>query len=115
MKASHLRYAGVTGVGCLVLLALTAILPTSKQETTEKLYMRDCAICHAADGCGETPAGKRTHARDFRLPEVQNQTDAQLIQITAKGKKEMPGYAKSLTDDQIKDLVAYIRAMGKQK
>jgi len=77
--------------------------------------MRECASCHAADGCGETPAGKRTHARDFRLPEVQNQTDAQLIEITAKGKKGMPGYAGRLKDTQIKDLVAYIRAMGKKK
>jgi len=117
MKASHGSSIWVTVLGCLVSLALTltVVLPASAQESTEQVYMRQCASCHAADGGGKTPAGKRTGARDFSLDKVQNQTDAQLIEITAKGKKEMPGYAKSLTDKQIKDLVAYIRTMGKKK
>jgi mono/diheme cytochrome c family protein len=70
-------------------------------------------MCHGADGRGDTPMGKKTGARDFASPEVQKQTDAQLIEITAKGKNKMPGYEKKLTDDQIKQLVAYIRTLKK--
>jgi cytochrome c6 len=47
---------------------------------------------------------------------VQKQTDAQLIDVTANGKgKKMPAYKGKLTDDQIKELVGYIRGIGKKK
>jgi len=72
-------------------------------------------MCHGADGSGNTPAGKKTGVRDFRSPEVQKQTDAQLAGIIAKGKKDMPGYEKNLKEGQIKELVTYIREFAKEK
>jgi mono/diheme cytochrome c family protein len=104
-------------LGCLISLVLTVtvVLPASAQEATEKLYKQKCQSCHAADGSGATGLGKKTRARDFGSAEEQNETDAQLIEIIAKGKNKMPGYEKSLTDTQIKDQAAYCRAMGKKK
>ena len=52
--------------------------------------------------------------RDFASPEVAKETDAELIEITAKGRNKMPGYANSLKDAQIKELVAYIRDLAKK-
>ena len=53
---------------------------------------------------------------DLRSDEVQKQTDAQLIDSTANGKgKKMPAYKGKLTDDQIKQLVGYIRELAKKK
>jgi len=47
---------------------------------------------------------------------VQKQTDAQLIDATANGKgKKMPAYKGKLADDQIKQLVGYIRELAKKK
>jgi mono/diheme cytochrome c family protein len=40
-------------------------------------------------------------------------SDADLIQIVTAGKNKMPAYGKSLKDTEIKDLVAYIRTLGK--
>jgi cytochrome c6 len=40
-------------------------------------------------------------------------TDASLIAITKDGKGKMPAYTGKLTDDQIKDVVAYIRTLQK--
>lgn len=97
----------------LAMLSGTAAADDS--AATEKLFKAKCQSCHAADGSGNTPAGKKVGARDVRLPEAQKQTDAQLIEITAKGKKKMPAYEKKLTEQQIKDLVAYIRELGKKK
>jgi mono/diheme cytochrome c family protein len=74
-----------------------------------------CASCHAADGSGDTPAGKKLSVRDFRSEEVQKQTDAQLAEIINKGKNKMPAYEKSLKEAQVKELVAYIRALAKKK
>ena len=78
-------------------------------------YKAKCVMCHGADGKGDTPAGKKMGARDFASPEVQGQTDEQLAEITTKGKNKMPGYGKSLKDADIKDLVAYLRELGKKK
>jgi mono/diheme cytochrome c family protein len=87
--------------------------PLRAQEAASS-YKAKCAMCHGADGKGDTPAGKKLGARDFASPEVEKETDAELIEITAKGKNKMPGYEKSLKESQIKDLVAYIRELAKK-
>jgi mono/diheme cytochrome c family protein len=48
--------------------------------------------------------------RSFQSPEVAKESDQTLFDITKNGKSKMPMY-KSLTDDQIKDLVKYIRSL----
>lgn len=78
-------------------------------------YKTKCAMCHGADGKGDTPAGKKMGAHDFASPEVQKMTDAELVSLTAKGKNKMPAYEKKLSDAEIKDLVAYIRQLAKGK
>ncbi len=92
-----------------------SVLPARGQSASEKVYKAKCAMCHANDGSGNTETGKELHARDLRSPEVQKQTDAQLIEMIAKGKKDMPGYEQELKQSQIKELVAYIRQMAKEK
>ena len=42
-------------------------------------------------------------------------SDTDLITIVTAGKNKMPAYGKSLKDTEIKDLVAYVRQLGKQK
>ena len=75
-------------------------------------YKAKCAACHAVDG-SPTAAGKMMGARDFRSEEDQKMSDAELTTIIAKGKNKMPAYEKQLKPDEIKGLVAYIRAMKK--
>jgi hypothetical protein len=42
---------------------------------------------------------------------VQAQSDAELIEVTAKGKGKMPGYEKSIGADGVQAVVAHIRTM----
>ncbi|HUK26031.1 MAG TPA: cytochrome c [Terriglobales bacterium] len=77
-------------------------------------YKSKCAMCHGADGKGDTPMAKRLGVRSFSSPEVQKESDAELIQITTDGKNKMPGYGKSLKETEIKGLVAYIRELAKK-
>lgn len=93
-----------------VLLSTTA----SAQGSAEKNYAAKCATCHGADGHANVPAGKALKARDFHAPEVQAQTDADMTAIIAKGKNKMPAYEKQLKENEIKDLVEYVRALGKK-
>src|SRR5215471_12828001 len=81
------------------------------QDDPAALYKSKCQVCHGPDGKGDTPAGKKVGARDFHSPEVAKMSDAELFEITKKGKDKMPSYDKKLTDDQIKALIKYIRSL----
>ncbi len=80
----------------------------------EATYKAKCAMCHGPDGKGETATGKMMKVKDFASEEVQKMSDADLTDAITKGKGKMPAY-KALTPDQVKDLVAFIRAFGKKK
>jgi len=95
-------------------MALTAP-PLRAQNDGAALYKSKCAVCHGADGSGDTSMGKSMKLRDLRSEDVQKQTDAQLFDITANGKNKMPAYKGKLTDDQIKQLVAFMRELAKKK
>jgi cytochrome c6 len=77
-------------------------------------FKAKCAMCHGADGTGSTATGKALKVRDLASPDVQSQSDAQLMDIVTNGKNKMPAYKGKLTDDQIKGLVAYIRELAKK-
>lgn len=99
----------------LVILAGIAVCAaTASAQDAAGVYKTKCAACHGADGKGNTPAGKNMKVRDFASPEVAKETDEQLIEVTTKGRNKMPGYANSLKEAQIKELVEYIRDLAKK-
>jgi len=102
-------------ITALFVFALVLATPANASDDAAALYKSKCASCHAADGSGDTPAGKKTGTRAFSSPEVQKMTDAQLTEVTTNGKNKMPAYKGKLTDDQIKSLVAYVKELGKKK
>jgi mono/diheme cytochrome c family protein len=100
----------------VVLAAIVFASATAKADTAaaEATYKAKCAMCHGPDGKGETATGKMMKVRDFASEEVQKMSDADLTDAISKGKGKMPAY-KALTPDQVKDLVAFIRAFAKKK
>ena len=87
-------------------------LPAAAQDAAAT-YKTKCAMCHGADGKGDTPAGKKMGAHDFASDEVQKQSDADLSQIVSKGKNKMPAYEGKLKPEEIKDVVSYVRKLAK--
>lgn len=77
-------------------------------------YKANCVSCHAADGHGST-VGKSLHAADFHSAQVQQQSDAQLMDVIKNGRGNMPPFGSSLSQEQIAALVKYIRTFGKAK
>lgn len=73
------------------------------------IYKANCAICHGADGSGQTPAGKAMKVRDLRAPDVQKKSDAELMRTIADGNGKMPAYKAKLGSDEIQALVTLIR------
>jgi mono/diheme cytochrome c family protein len=100
----------------LLLTALSVVLfistPAHAQGAAVSIYKAKCASCHAPDGSGSA-VGKKLGTHDFGSAEVQKMSDAELSELIAKGKKKMPGYEKTLKPDDIKGLVAHIRALKK--
>jgi cytochrome c6 len=83
-------------------------------------WSKHCTKCHGEDGKGQTTMGKKLKVADYTDPKVQAKfTDEEMIKITREGKKEgsktlMKGYSDVLSDEEIKELVAYIRKMAKK-
>ena len=93
-------------------LLLGAGRPAVAQSSTQQLYKVKCQICHGPDATG-SPAGKKLSVKDFQSPEVQKQTDAELLEISKKGKNKMPAYGGKLTDNQLTELIKYMRDTAK--
>jgi cytochrome c6 len=99
----------------VVLLLVGFLAGAAKADNTaEATYKSKCQMCHGPDGKGETPTGKAMKVKDLGSEEVQKMSDADLAATITNGKGKMPAY-KSLTAEQVKDLVAYIRSLGKKK
>lgn len=81
------------------------------------LYKAKCVMCHAPDGSGDTPMGKKQNIRDLRSGDVQSQQDSILTEMIAAGgtsKKASHAYkTKGLSDEQIASLVQFIRTLKK--
>jgi mono/diheme cytochrome c family protein len=107
MKRTALAAAVLTGMYFLS-------VPARADNTAEATFKAKCASCHGPDGKGETSMGKMMKAGDFASDEVQKMSDADLTDAISKGKGKMPAY-KTLTPEQVKDLVGYVRAFGKKK
>ncbi|MES2222200.1 MAG: cytochrome c [Acidobacteriota bacterium] len=100
-------------VAILSLMTFSAITLVA-QEPGADTYKAKCAMCHAADGSGNTPAGKATKTPSFSSPEMLKMSTAQLIAGTKEGKGKMPGYSNKLTTGQITAVVAYIQTLQKK-
>jgi len=102
-------------------MALALVLPAPLVFATDAkaLYEKDCAKCHGSDGKGETKMGKKLGARDYTDPKVQAAlTDEAAFKATKEGLKDKEGKvlmkpAEGTSDDDIKALVAYMRAFKK--
>jgi cytochrome c6 len=103
--------SGIALAGMLC-LASTAVFAQDKANG-EKVYKAKCAMCHGADGKGETATGKATKARDICSDDVKKESDAAWTDIVVKGKNKMPSYDKKITDADVKDVITYMRSLCK--
>lgn len=95
----------------IALVLLIGLSAAASDEGAALYRQKACATCHGADGRGQTPAGKAMKARDLGSAEVQKQSDDELAAVIAGGKGKMPGYASTLTAEQIRQVVAFIRTL----
>ncbi len=112
----------------LVFLVVSAVIAAfsvelvSAQDKAEgkKIYLTYCAACHGESGKGDGLAAGSMAVKpaDHTNGEVMNkQSDQFLFDIISKGgaavqkSPMMPGWGGQLKENQIRDVVAYIRSL----
>ncbi len=98
----------------LVIMMALCSAALGESSSPKDLFVSRCGVCHGPDGSAKTSIGKSMKIRDFHLPEVQQQSDAGLKMVIAKGKSKMPAFERKLSAQQIDDVVAYIRELAKK-
>jgi mono/diheme cytochrome c family protein len=108
------RVIGSCRAVVVAILAAVFLGPMARADDSGgSIYKAKCAACHGPDGKGETATGKSMKVKDLASDEVQKFSDADLSASITNGKGKMPAY-KTLTPEQVKSLVAYIRSFAKK-
>ncbi len=117
-----------THLGVLVFIATTLVLgppiwsavagqPPSKSGRAargKELYVRHCAACHGTEGKGDGYKLLGTDPANLTSPSVKAKSDADMLKTIHEGKPNMPAWKLRLSDQQSRDVLAYIRTLSKQ-
>jgi len=93
------------------LIVLFGVMATAAFADGAATYKAKCALCHGANGGGDTPSGKAMKVKDLRSDAVQKQTDIELTKTISGGKGKMPAYGKQLSEPDIAAVIAFIRTL----
>ena len=79
------------------------------------LYSKNCASCHGKTGLGDGVKARalKTFPGDFSKDAYQKQTDGEHFYKSKFGRDEMPKYEGKLSDDDIWNIVNYMRTFKK--
>ena len=89
-------------------------VPPGSAKDGLAVYNQSCKGCHGMNGEGNPAMAKMMHVKMLPLGSkaVQAKSDAQLKKDITDGVGKMPAM-KSLSANQVEDVVAYIRELGK--
>ena len=116
IRLSIMLLAPLFSLSSLFSFVGAADFPTTSAATIttadgSALYASKCVICHAKNGAG-TPAWRAKGQPDLSDSEWQKtHSDEQIATRIREGKGKMPGFAKKLSDEEIKALVKQVRTL----
>ena len=101
----------------LMLIALAGSSLTGQEKHKASagavIFKEKCALCHGADGSGNTPLGKQLHAADLRAANVRRAGDTGVYRVVHDGRANMPPFSDQLTHKEIVQVVKYVRVLAK--
>jgi cytochrome c553 len=102
----------------LAVALLTAALVSASAADVKETWAKTCSKCHGPDGKGETKIGKKLEIKDFTDAKYQaSMKDEEMLKAIKDGIKSGDTVkmkaAEGLSDDEMKALVAYVRALKK--
>ena len=93
--------------------------PVAQSDASAKLGMgfftKNCASCHGKTGLGDGVKARtlKDSPGDFSKTEFQNLSDGDIFYRTKTGRGDMPKYDGKLADDDIWNVVNYMRTLKK--
>ncbi len=119
------RRAHNAGAARLALVAVASVLPWSARASDPQddavargaaLYQTYCELCHGTSGKGDGRAAtlQRTRPADLTLSARSDEYKIQIITAggaAVKRSTSMPAWRDSLSQQQIRDVVAYLRTL----
>jgi|YelNatPaOPRAMG01_1025707.scaffolds.fasta_scaffold05297_11 cytochrome c553 len=100
----------------ILAIATIAIWNTSAADAKEN-WTKYCKGCHGVEGKGDTTLGQKLKCRDYSDPKVQESVkDEDIFKAIKEGypKGNMKPLGDKLSDDEIKELVKYLRSLKKK-
>jgi mono/diheme cytochrome c family protein len=116
-----MKVAAVLLGACSFLWSAVFVLGCEPRDQTPlgrgaRTFQRTCSGCHGADGRGGYRPGLVRPPRDLTRAEFHAATsDEQLRKVIRLGKNEMPAFGGLLADDDISNLITFIRSLPPQK
>ena len=101
------------------LALLFAGVVSVRAADAKELWDKNCKKCHGEDGKGKTKMGEKFGVKDYTDAKVQGELkDDAMTKAIKEGVKKgeetkMKPFGDTLSDDDVKALVAYIRAFKK--
>jgi len=116
MKKQKWVVASALAVFASGVLAFSA--SAARADDAKATYDKSCAMCHGPGGKGDGAAGKmlKPPPKDFATS-LAGKSDDDVAKIIKEGGKAngmaatMPAYGAKMSDDQIKELVTYIKGL----
>ena len=102
----------------MTMAACAAMIVSVSAADVKENWEKSCAKCHGPDGKGDTKMGKKLEVKDFTDAKVQAdmKDDAMLKAIkegVKDGDKTRMKAVEGLSDEEMKDLVAFVRKFKK--
>jgi mono/diheme cytochrome c family protein len=102
----------------MVLMALVCAVWAGDAERGKAIYGSNCVACHGRSGDGKGPAAQamRPAPTDFTTTDWwKGKSDDQIATMIKRGTAGTPMVAfPKLSDDELDDLVAYMRKLAKE-
>jgi mono/diheme cytochrome c family protein len=94
-------------------VAVTLSSVAFAQSAGELVFKKNCVMCHGADGTGKTKMGQKLGAADLTSSDIQSLSDEALAQTVRNGKGKMPSFEKTLSPEEITNVIQYVRTLRK--
>ncbi len=101
--------------GGLLMIGASSYARAAEAKAGKATYDKLCVSCHGADGKGNPAMAKAMGEKGLNIvtKDAQAKKDDELLKVIVEGAGKMPASGKGLSQQEQKDVLAYIRSLAK--
>ena len=84
-------------------------------KTAASIYKVQCSMCHGSTGKGDGPVARMHNPRPVPFTDAERMakvSDDSLAKVISAGRNGMPSFKKTLTEEEIREVVTYVRCFS---